>query len=81
MKDTYGDLDFFEKQKLAREFKNNLRTQVTENLATNIYILRIAKFYTKIAEEGLLEKISEISGNMNNLDEKTLGKKMFLNNP
>ena len=74
MDDTFKDIGQFERRKLAKEFKSDLKVKVTENLASNIYIIRIATFYTKIMEEGLLEKISVISSNLKKMDERKLGK-------
>jgi len=72
MKDFYDDIGAISlDQPLSKSFKERLQTKIVESLANNIYVMRIAYFYTKLAEEGLLEKMSMVGGNLRKIKSKT----------
>jgi len=72
MKDFYNDIGAISlDQPLSKSFKERLQTKIVESLSNNIYVMRIAYFYTKLAEEGLLEKMSTVGGNLKKINSKT----------
>lgn len=69
MKDMYDDIGMISlDQPLSKSFKERLQTKIVEGLANNIYVMRIAYFYTKIAEEGLLDRMSVIGSNLKKIN-------------